>query len=101
AKALRFGHGNALKPHLLQCFLHLVELEWLDDGFDLLHWAASRAFPKFNVATSPAARANGMRERCSVDCLRTCPAAVNNRGRACDRRRARRTVAATSKAGSM
>src|SRR5215211_2919162 len=29
--------GDALLPHLLERLLHLVELERLDDGFDLLH----------------------------------------------------------------
>src|SRR5690606_6867491 len=37
AEALGFGHGDALKADFLQRLLHLVELERLDDGFDLLH----------------------------------------------------------------
>ena len=37
AKTLGFGHGDALQPHLLQSFLHFVELEGFDDGLDLLH----------------------------------------------------------------
>src|SRR5215475_13358584 len=37
AKALGFGHGNALKSDLLKRFLHLVQLERLDDGFDFFH----------------------------------------------------------------
>src|SRR6476661_1230087 len=37
AKALRLEDGDALQADLLQGFLHLVELEWLDDGLDLLH----------------------------------------------------------------
>src|ERR1700674_451104 len=37
AKALRLEHSDALQTDLLQGFLHLVELEWLDDGLDLLH----------------------------------------------------------------
>ena len=37
AKALGFGHGDALQADFLKRFLHLVELEWLDDGFDFLH----------------------------------------------------------------
>src|SRR3712207_3726445 len=36
-EALGLDHGDALQPHLLQRLLHLVELERLDDGFDLLH----------------------------------------------------------------
>jgi hypothetical protein len=37
AEPLGLGHGDALKSHFLKRFLHLVQLEWLDDGFDLLH----------------------------------------------------------------
>src|SRR5215471_4819789 len=37
AEALGFGHRNALQSYFLKRFLHLVELERLDDGFDLLH----------------------------------------------------------------
>src|SRR5262249_16804413 len=37
AKALGFGHGNALKSDLLKRFFHLVQFEWLDDGFDFFH----------------------------------------------------------------
>src|SRR5207253_9134375 len=33
AKALGFGDGYALQSNFLKRFLHLVELEWLDDGF--------------------------------------------------------------------
>src|SRR5688572_5587626 len=36
-KALGFGDGDALQSDLLQCLLHLVELEWFDDRLDLLH----------------------------------------------------------------
>src|SRR4029453_7127605 len=36
-EALHLGHGHALDPLLRQRLLHLVELERLDDGFDLLH----------------------------------------------------------------
>src|ERR1043166_3254525 len=32
-----FGDGDALQSHLLQRFLHLVELERLDDRLELLH----------------------------------------------------------------
>src|SRR6185369_13558875 len=38
-EALRFGDGDALETHLLKGLLDLVELERLDDGFDLLHCA--------------------------------------------------------------
>ena len=37
AEALGLGHGDALQADFLQRFLHLVELERLDDGFDLFH----------------------------------------------------------------
>ena len=37
AEALGLDHGHALQADLLQRLLHLVELERLDDGFDLLH----------------------------------------------------------------
>src|ERR1700761_6872976 len=45
SEALGLRHRDALQSNFLKCFLHLVELERLDDGFDLLHGAASRAFP--------------------------------------------------------
>ena len=37
AEPLGFDHGDALKADLLKGLLHLVQLEWLDDRFDLLH----------------------------------------------------------------
>ena len=37
AEALGFGDGDALQSDFLKRLFHLVELEWLDDGFDLLH----------------------------------------------------------------
>ena len=37
AEAFGFGHGDALQSDFLKRFLNLVELEWLDDGFDFLH----------------------------------------------------------------
>ena len=37
AEALGFGDGDALQSDFLERFFHLVELEWLDDGFDFLH----------------------------------------------------------------
>src|SRR5690242_14302078 len=37
AKALGFGDRDALQSDFLKRFLHLVELERLDDGFNLLH----------------------------------------------------------------
>jgi outer membrane protein assembly factor BamD len=37
AEALDLGHGHAGNTDLGQCLTHVVELERLDDGFDLLH----------------------------------------------------------------
>ncbi len=37
AKTLGFGHRDALQSDFLERLFHLVELEWLDDGFNLLH----------------------------------------------------------------
>src|SRR4029077_20285818 len=36
-KPLGFSDGDALQAYFLKRFLYLVELEWLDDGFDFLH----------------------------------------------------------------
>src|SRR5690606_3215230 len=69
AEALGLGHGNPLQADLLERFLHLVEFEWLDDGFDLFHWtspgtsiprtralggsAAARTVPLRDIRTRP------------------------------------------------
>jgi hypothetical protein len=37
AEALGLGHGDAGHAHFVQRLLHLVQLERLDDGFDLFH----------------------------------------------------------------
>src|SRR6186713_1496993 len=37
AEALGFGDRDTLQSNFLKRLFHLVELEWLDDGFDLLH----------------------------------------------------------------
>src|SRR5260221_4330702 len=43
AEPLRLGDRDALDADLVQGFLHLVELERLDDGFDLFHcWTLHR-----------------------------------------------------------
>lgn len=39
AKALRLGDGQALQPDFLKGFLHVIELERLNDSLDLLHEA--------------------------------------------------------------
>jgi hypothetical protein len=55
AEALGFGNGDTLQSDFLKRLFHLVELEWLDDGFDLLHWAPPGQFKiaecsRYNVA---------------------------------------------------
>jgi len=47
SETLGLGHRDTLKPDLLKRFLDLVELERLDDGFDLLH-RAPPGHSKFN-----------------------------------------------------
>ena len=42
AEPLGLGDGDAGDADLVQRLLHLVELERLDDGFDLLHLAGLR-----------------------------------------------------------
>ena len=37
AKTLGLGDGNTLESDFLKRLFNLVELEWLDDGFDFLH----------------------------------------------------------------
>src|SRR3974390_2295183 len=37
SEASRFGHGDPLQSDLLQRLLHFIELERLDDRFDLFH----------------------------------------------------------------
>ncbi len=37
SEALGLGDGDALQSGLLKRFLHFVQLEWLDDRFDLFH----------------------------------------------------------------
>jgi hypothetical protein len=37
SETLGFGDGDALKSNFLKRLFHLVELERLDDGFDLFH----------------------------------------------------------------
>jgi hypothetical protein len=44
AKALCLGHGYPLEADFLKGFLHFVELEWLDDRFDLFHEKLSLRF---------------------------------------------------------
>src|SRR3954462_14751855 len=44
AEALGLDDGDALQPDLLQRLFDLVELEGLDDGFDLLHRRSARGY---------------------------------------------------------
>src|SRR5206468_2308909 len=37
AEPLDLIDGHPLNTHLAKTILHIVQLEWLDDGFDLLH----------------------------------------------------------------
>src|SRR5882724_5094184 len=65
SETLGFGHRDTLKPDILKRFLDLVELEWLDDGFDLLHRAPPGHF-QIQIATwsSACAECTG----CWIDC---------------------------------
>ena len=59
AKALGFGNGDALQSDFLQCLFHLVELEWLDNGLDLLHRVSFRRRLRVRHARSAALRLAG------------------------------------------
>src|SRR5262245_37319872 len=52
-EALGLSHRDALQSHLLQRLLHLVELEWLDDGLNFFHSVSSPGSPD----TSPGSAA--------------------------------------------
>jgi hypothetical protein len=45
SKTFRLGDGDALQANFLKGFLHLIELERLDDRFDLFHEKMSLRFP--------------------------------------------------------
>ena len=59
AEPLGLDHGDALQPDLVQRFLHLVQLERLDDRFDLFH---ARSRPARRASSR---RARRLRARCS------------------------------------
>jgi hypothetical protein len=61
-EALDLDHRQPLNADVLKGFLHLVELEGLDDRFDLFHAASSATLP---VDLSPCSlgRGNRMRDR--------------------------------------
>mgnify|MGYP007027297045 CR=1 FL=1 len=42
AEPLGFKNGNSLQADLVKGFLHFVQLERFDDGFDFLHWLSIR-----------------------------------------------------------
>src|SRR5665647_300652 len=65
AETLGFGHGDALQSDLLERLLYLVQLEWLDDGFDFLHRAPPGHFHNSDCRfASRCARCAG----CSIVC---------------------------------
>ncbi len=41
SETLGLGHRDALEADLLQSLLNFIELEWLDDRFDLFHAVAA------------------------------------------------------------
>ncbi|MNL78783.1 hypothetical protein D3C87_2052540 [compost metagenome] len=77
AEAFRLENGDALKPDLLKRLLHLIELEGLDDRFDLLHAptgllcaSRSRLTPdcRSQLASAAGAAAFGSRRRRTPFC---------------------------------
>src|SRR3954452_9019070 len=58
AKTLGLGHRDALKADFLKRFLHLVELERLDDGFDFLHCAPPGLIEQIATSSSGCAFLN-------------------------------------------
>src|SRR6202008_4021388 len=96
-ETLGFRDGNALQSDFLERFLHLVELERLDDGFDLLHLAP----PGHCRSNERTGRSRKARRFCACPRCRAlsgCRAAVRCTDRGLH---ARRTRVASSKAGSM
>src|SRR5215831_4019343 len=64
AKALDLGHGQARHADVGQRLAHLLELERLDDGGDLLHWTGSaRTRMRSSVGDRPGPAA-ARRRRC-------------------------------------
>jgi hypothetical protein len=47
SKAFRLGDGDPLEANLLKGFLHFIELERLDDRFDLFHEKMSLRFSRY------------------------------------------------------
>ena len=63
AETLGFDDGNTLQADFLECFLHFVELERLDYGFDFFHWGG----PLWSWASER----NAARVRDSMPCAST------------------------------
>ena len=82
AEALGLGHGDALQADLLQRLLHLVELERLDDRFDLLH-VEIRPPVANNTAFAAPLRAQTKHELCQFDSdfEKFAPSALGRRSR--------------------
>jgi hypothetical protein len=41
AKALDLADGHAFDADFVQCIFYVIQLEWLDDGFDFFHGTGS------------------------------------------------------------
>ena len=59
SKALRLGDGDTLQADFLQRLLHLIELEGLDDRFDLFHEKMSLRFSRLRAVCA----------RCITKCM--------------------------------
>src|SRR5436309_16123614 len=51
AEALGFDDGDTFDTDLVQGFLHLIQLEGLDDGFDLFHEMRSTGFSRMRATS--------------------------------------------------
>src|SRR5260370_19995953 len=64
AEALGLQDGDPLQSDLIECVLHLIELEGLDDRFDLLHLLATP--PRANAGAAGRGSPSGLKEAVSV-----------------------------------
>jgi hypothetical protein len=71
SESLGFGDRDALQADLLQRFLHLIELERLDDGLDLFHVLSSPG-PSVNAATVETALSVSRSHAKRVGTLKSC-----------------------------
>src|SRR5258706_3423477 len=96
AEALHLRDGDALKADRVQRFLHLIELEGLDDGFDLLHPTrplrpGERSNGYTTVRFRPEPRGERRGTRLHRACTPGCSGSVQSRiARSPSRRRTRR-----------